>query len=71
MFTVEYVVDAEGKTPDVLERMVLNHPRLPDADIAARFFLSGVQARWPVTPPNGYVILDRENRVVIRYRQVV
>jgi hypothetical protein len=51
--------------------MVLKHPRLPDADTAARSFLSGVQARWPATPPNGYVILDKENRVVIRYRQVV
>ena len=71
MFTVEYVVDAEGKTPDVLERMVLKHPRLPDAHTAARSFLSGVQARWPATPPNGYVILDKENRAVLRYRQVV
>jgi hypothetical protein len=71
MFTVEYVVDDEGRTADVLERMVLGHPRLPDANTAARSFLSGVQARWPATPPNGYVILDKENRVVIRYRQVI
>ena len=68
MFTIQYVIDAEGKTIDVIERMVLKHTRLSDADAAARSLLIGVRARWPDTPPNGYMILDERHRVVIRCR---
>jgi hypothetical protein len=71
MFTIHYVVVAEGKSPDVIERMVLKHTRLTDADAAARSLISGVRARWPETPPNGYLILDERHRVVIRCRGVV
>jgi hypothetical protein len=69
MFTVQYVIDTEGKTPDVIERMVLKHARITDADEAARFLLRDVRGRWPDTPPNGYLILDQKQRVVIRCRQ--
>lgn len=69
MFTIQYVVDTGGKTLDVIERMVLKHTRLTDADAAARSLLSGVRARWPDTPPNGYLILDQNQRVVIRCRE--
>jgi hypothetical protein len=69
MFTIQYVIDAEGKPPDVIERMVLKHTRLTAADAAARSLLSGVRARWPDTPPNGYLILDQKQRVVIRCRE--
>jgi hypothetical protein len=69
MFTIQYVIEAEGKTPDVIERMVLKNSRLADADTAARSLLSGVRARWPDTPPNGYLILDQKLRVVLRCRE--
>jgi hypothetical protein len=42
MFTIQYVIEAEGKTPDVIERMVLKHSRLADAAAAARSLLSGL-----------------------------
>ena len=71
MFTIQYVIDAEGKTPDVIERMVLKYTRLTDADAAARSFLSGVRRRWPETPPNAYLILDQKQRVVVRCREGV
>ena len=66
LFTIEFVIVRDGDRLGVVERMTAGADRLADAEHTARSLVERVRRNRPETPPDGFQILDKDGRIVLR-----